>query len=168
MAIWFQANEPIEDGMGKIYKKMNNISDSESRKKLQLTLDSILEKVDSVKGNFDLDEILEYNGIIIAPPVVELSDGVPAIVDGIHRFYLAKQLGVPVKAIYIEGATLPLISYPVSWDVVKEYDEAPENPKHRRALRLGIEDKSEVLRTYYRDFSLLGSRGRRPRQGQNG
>lgn len=117
---------------------------------------------------FDLDEVIEYNGILIAPPIVELSDGVPAIVDGIHRFYLAKQLGLPVKAIYVEGAKLPLISYPVTWEQVQEYDEAPQNPRHRRALRLGIEDTSESLRQYYRDFSLFGSRGRRPRHGQNG
>lgn len=117
---------------------------------------------------FDLDEIIRVDGITIAPPVVELSDGVPAIVDGIHRFYLARQLGFKVSCIYIEGASLPLVSYPVNWESVKEYDKAPENPLLRRALRIGVEDTSESLRKHYRDLSLLGSSGRRPRGGQNG
>lgn len=117
---------------------------------------------------FNLDDVTRVGDITIAPPIVELSDGVPAIVDGIHRFCLARELGRSIQCIYIEGAKIPLISYPVEWSSVVEYDVAPENPLLRRALRLGIEDRSEVLRSYYRDFSSFGSMGRRPRLGQNG
>jgi hypothetical protein len=118
---------------------------------------------------FNLDCVHEgLDGIIIAPPVVELSDGVPAIVDGQHRFYMAKQQGRRIKAIYVEGAdeNIPVISYPVPWSEVKEYDIKPENPSLLRNLRQGIRDISGDLRRYYRDLSYLGSLGRRPRLGQ--
>lgn len=117
---------------------------------------------------FQLDGIVEFEGGIIAPPVVELSDGVPAIVDGIHRFYIARQLGFEVNSLYIERASMPIISYPVGWNEVVLYDKKPEEARLLRKLRSGIEDKSEVLKTYYRDFSFLGSNGRRARKGQNG
>lgn len=62
-----------------------------------------------------LRSILEHDNGIIAPPIVELSDGVPAIVDGIHRIYHALYNGETVNCIYIEGANAPIISIPVEW-----------------------------------------------------
>lgn len=119
----------------------------------------------------NLQGIYNYaDGIVIAPPLVELCDGVPAIVDGIHRFYLAGALGKPVTAIYVEGANpdYPLVSYPVSWEEVNLYQSRPTDPKLLRKVRYGIEDTSEGLRKYYRDLKFLGSSGRRPRKEQNG
>lgn len=119
----------------------------------------------------NLQGIYNYaDGIVIAPPLVEFCDGVPAIVDGIHRFYLAQALGKPITAIYIEGVNTqyPLISYPVNWDEVNLYKDKPQDPKLLRRVRHGIDDTSAGLRKYYRDLSYLGSSGRRPRGGQNG
>ena len=112
--------------------------------------------------------ILEHDDGIIAPPIVELSDGVPAIVDGIHRIYHALHSGETVNCIYIEGASAPIISVPVEWGYVESYDVKPENPRQLRIIREGIADDSNDLRRFYRDFSYLGSKGRRPRQGQEG
>lgn len=117
-------------------------------------------------GIFGLDGIYDHSGGIIAPPVVEMSDGVPTIVDGIHRFYLAFLQNRPVKTIFVQNVQLPLISYPVGWGDVKVYESKPEHPQLLRRLRHGIPDDPTKLRVYYRDLSLLGSKGRRPRSGQ--
>lgn len=117
---------------------------------------------------FQLDDVINMDEIMIAPPVIEMSDGVPTIVDGIHRFYLARQLGFDVRCVFINGASLPLISYPVEWQDVRMYDEPPQQPELRRRIREGISDTSTDLRKYYRDLSVLGSKGRRPRKDQNG
>jgi len=118
---------------------------------------------------FNLDRICETGPYVIAPPIVEISDGVPAIVDGLHRCTLAKQLGKNISVIFVNGVdpTYPIISTPVDWKDVIQYDIKPEKADLLRNVRPGIADSSQSLRTYYRDFSYLGSLGRRPRAGQN-
>jgi len=118
------------------------------------------------KDIFNLRGLTQFNGGVIAPPVVEESDGVPTIVDGQHRFWWALSTNQPITAIYIKGATLPIISYPVDWSEVKMYNTKPEDPTLLRNLREGIPDESSELRKYYRDFNWMGSGGRRPRAGQ--
>lgn len=107
-----------------------------------------------------------YKGYVIAPPLVERSDGVDVIVDGLHRFWIARQLNLPINCIYVGGASLPLIGLPVEWDRVVYRDNLPKNPRERRDLRPGIADESQVLRKYYRDLTVLGSGGRRPSGNQ--
>lgn len=118
----------------------------------------------------NLTRIVHLPGIVIGPPIVEISDGVPAIVDGIHRCWFARENGLPITVVLVENSDpeYPLISFPVTWGDVLVYKTAPTDPKLRRDLRPTIEDKSESLRKYYRDLSYLGSTGRRPRSGQNG
>lgn len=118
----------------------------------------------------DLDRIWANHTYIVAPPVVEMSDGVPAIVDGLHRCFLARHLGKRISVIFVNGVdpNYPIISTPVSWNEVVEYQTKPEIAHLLRNVRLGIHDESGSLRKYYRDFSYLGSIGRRPRQGQIG
>ena len=129
------------------------------------------ELMESGVNLFDLDGVVEYRGFPISPPIVEYSpeDNANLIVDGIHRFYLARRLGSLVRAVYVHGAdqSLPVIGLPVGWHEIVEC-ETPPPAKERRRLRSGIEDRSEVLRRYYRDYSPLGSTGRRPSEGQNG
>jgi len=113
-----------------------------------------------------LEEITEINGETIAPPVVENDGEEDCIVDGLHRFTIAKVKGKKVKAIYINGVPedRPIIGKPVSWDKVIWQRKKPENPEELRDLR--VEDTPEELRKCYRDLSVLGSNGRRPRKGQ--
>jgi hypothetical protein len=111
-----------------------------------------------------LSEVVSWGNIVIGPPVVEFTDGLPTIVDGIHRFYYAMQNRSRISALCISEPRLPLISYPVSWDEVVEYCTKPEDPSLLRRLR--FKDEPSVLRHYYRDLSYLGSKGRRPRAGQ--
>jgi len=117
---------------------------------------------------FNLNEVIQLNDIVIAPPIVELSDGVPCIVDGQHRSFLAREAGRRINCIYVTGVdpNYPIISTPVGWDQVIAYDKKPEAAELLRDIRPGIADSSQGLRRFYRDFSFLGSQGRRPRLGQ--
>jgi len=135
-----------------------------------------LEKIMSIRKEleargfniFDLDDILEYDGGAISPPLVENDGEVDCIVDGLHRLFLARIEGRDVKVIYVTGAdsSHPLIGKPISWDRVVRRQDLPIDPKERRDLREGIEDTSECLRRNYRDLSILGSKGRRATRGQ--
>jgi len=119
---------------------------------------------------FMLDQIYVNSIYVVAPPVVEMSDGVPAIVDGLHRCTLARSLGKPVSVIFVDGVdpTYPIISTPVGWSEIIEYSQKPEVAELLRNVRPGIRDEGGSLRRFYRDFSYLGSAGRRPRLGQSG
>lgn len=112
-------------------------------------------------GNIDifrLESIIESEDITISPPIIELSaiDNVPVIVDGIHRFWLARHFTQKIKAIYVQGvdASYPVISYPLNWSEVRVYEQKPEIT---RRLREGLTSRKK----YYRDFSALGSLGTR-------
>lgn len=113
---------------------------------------------------FNLTEVVESNGAIIAPPIVEHADGGLSIVDGIHRFFLASLLDRKVKTVVVEGAhpDYPLIGMPVQWEQVVVCDNPPTFAAQRRVLRPGVEPESPRLKNLYRDFSYLGSLGRRP------
>jgi len=115
-----------------------------------------------------IDDIVEVDGIKIAPPVIEFDGEKDCIVDGVHRLLIARAKKQKVKCIYIRDASLPIIGKPISWETVKVMEVPSEDPRDRRNLRDGIEDTSECLRRYYRDLSVLGSLGRRPRKDQNG
>ena len=117
---------------------------------------------------FHLDELFEGSGYTIAPPIVEFSDGVPAIVDGIHRVHLARALGRTVSVVYIKGVdpNYPIISTPVEWSDVIEYAVKPKESHLLRNVRPGISDTSDGLKKYYRDLRRFGSTGRRPSQHQ--
>jgi len=119
---------------------------------------------------FKLDHIYYNLKYTVAPPVIEISDGVPAIVDGLHRCALARRLGEQISVIFVDGVNpqYPLISTPVNWEEVVEYARKPEVAELLRNVRPGIRDEGGSLRRFYRDFSYLGSTGRRPRLGQTG
>lgn len=113
-----------------------------------------------------LEDIDSINGVPIAPPVVENDGEVDCIVDGLHRFTVARIRGENVKAIYVSGVDgkRPIIGKPVSWDKVIWSREKPGKAEELRDLR--VQDTSEELRKCYRDLSFLGSNGRRPRLEQ--
>ncbi|MBI2309400.1 hypothetical protein HYU89_00695 [Candidatus Collierbacteria bacterium] len=104
--------------------------------------------------------------IIISPPIVEWSesDRVPLVVDGLHRTLLAFLEKKQINCIYIEGVdpSLVPISFPASWDQIEIIENPPSDPVERRILRPGINIYSPEVSTRYRDYSPLGSLGRRP------
>lgn len=138
-------------------------------------------------ANYALD-LLDLSGIIefrteegehlISPPLVEISkpDGdKPLLVDGINRFLLAREVGVPrVRSIVIAGVPdhFPLVPLPSRWDEVCVHETVPPEIEKRRFrfpdldLFPDISWFSEVEVTgensryfFYRDLSPLGSSG---------
>tara|TARA_Y100000310_G_C20690197_1_gene821691 strand:- start:1403 stop:1936 length:534 start_codon:yes stop_codon:yes gene_type:complete len=106
------------------------------------------------------------DGFVVGPPIVEHDGEKDCIIDGLHRFTIAKIKGEKVTAIYIRGTDqgYPIIGKPLAWSEVKIRRVKPEDPKELRDLR--VPDTSIQLRRCFRDFSFLGSTGRRPRVGQ--
>lgn len=56
-----------------------------------------------------------------------LSLQVPILKDGIHRAWIAREEGIPIKCIVIRGALedYPPYAYPNAWDQVQLYDTKP-------------------------------------------
>ena len=117
---------------------------------------------------FDLDEVLEHPDYVVAPPLIENDGDVDCIVDGLHRLWLARIRGEDCKVIYVSRVNQdrPIIGRPIDWKDVRLRSDLPQDPTQRRTLREGLVDTSECLRKNYRDLSVLGSGGRRPRNGQ--
>lgn len=116
---------------------------------------------------FNLEETVEEQGIRISPPVVEKTDGVWGILDGIHRMSIAMKENIPVKVIKVDGASVETAFLPVGWNEVLIYKSKPDKANQLRVIRPGVQDTSEDLRKRFRDFSYLGSSGRRPAGGQS-
>jgi hypothetical protein len=132
-----------------------------------LRLDSFLE-ITSVKE----DGTKEIWGL--TPPVIELTprlvkyhpqDGevayehaekvyIPIIVDGLHRVFMAKQLGLPFNALYISGASEehPFYAHPNHWDKVRLFDETPKTMEEKKLYTR----PSPNYYYLYRDFNSLG------------
>ncbi|HSV95191.1 MAG TPA: hypothetical protein VLH94_04470 [Spirochaetia bacterium] len=112
----------------------------------------------------NLDQIVEAEGYVIAPPVVEIWDGQAVIVDGIHRIAMARKMGVSIKVIVVSGVreNRPLISYPVEWKEVITYDTKPEKAELLRKMRIDNQDTVSKLKCF-RDFTPLTKKeNRRP------
>lgn len=128
-----------------------------------------LNRVNHGTDIFNLEDVTELDeNHVIAPPVVEQDGDNNLIVDGLHRFTIAKIKGKKIKAIFVRNADKerPVIGKPVAWEDVKIRRSKPEIASECRDLR--VDDNPETIRKHYRDLSILGSLGRRPRNGQNG
>lgn len=135
-------------------------------------IEALREKVFREKGVdiFHFPGIVSVDGAKIAPPVIEEINDSDLIVDGLHRSYLARRNGEKIVVAHIRHSLRGYepIGSGLGWFEVKVTDTQPTTGRDCRILRLGVTDDPTDLRRYYRDFSVLGSRGRRPRQGQNG
>lgn len=133
-------------------------------------------------------ELLDLSGIIefrtedgdhlISPSLVEISkpDGNKALlVDGINRFSLAKELGIPkVRSIVVSEVPghFPLVPLPLEWSDVKIVDEVPSLTEKRRFRFPDLDKFPDVSKFskveinkdifhyfFYRDLDILGSSG---------
>lgn len=73
----------------------------------------------------------------MGPPIVEISkaDGGKAILlDGEHRFMIARELKKPIRVIWIDGvpAECPPVSLPVEWEDVQILSEVPSEQAKRK------------------------------------
>lgn len=134
---------------------------------------------------FDLTGVIEYNqngdSFRLSPPIVETYYEaqeraiVTAVVDGLHRIWLARELGL--KEIWVIEISdipdkFPLVPLPLKWDDVRMFDTVPPTYEKRRFRFPTIESFPDVsgltkvpitpenfLYFFYRDLSSLGSTG---------
>ncbi len=97
------------------------------------------------------------------PPVVEDDEEYgPCLLDGTHRAYLAKQLGMRTLGVLrISGVPkdMPMIAYPNGWEELVEYYSIPDDKSKKKYYRNLPKNKYE----YYRDFSHVTGIGKDPR-----
>ena len=94
---------------------------------------------------------------MLIPPIVEISHydgGLPLIMDGIHRIYLAWQNREDINSIVISNVIIPYYGYPLpkGWFEVACLAEMPEK-KEKRNYRL---DSPLLHYALYRDLEPLG------------
>lgn len=137
----------------------------------------------ALAGIMDYERTDEYFRMV--PPIVEvyfdpkLGKKVAAVIDGLHRTYAARQLGLEelwVVEVSDVPTLLPPVALPVSWEDVKLYDVVPHIAEKRRYRYQAPADypglstitkvpirKENYIYFLYRDFEVLGSSGiRRP------
>lgn len=112
----------------------------------------------NLKGVVKLDE-----NNYICPPILEVWEeepynGIPVIVDGAHRLYIARKRGIKVNCVVVSGkisSMLPVLPL-AGWQEVFEKDEVP---KDKRNYHPGIPGNWKPHELYRQQFH--GSRGPR-------
>lgn len=103
----------------------------------------------------------------IIPPIIEEStadNGRLVILDGRHRIYLARQCGMPIRCLCVQGVDpeYPLSGLPVSWNEVQELDAPPPHNEKKRYRSQTFVDGRLGMATR-RDLAVLGIGGGVPR-----
>lgn len=97
------------------------------------------------------------------PPIVEEDYEMgPVLLDGTHRVWLAKQLGMKsLSVLHISGVLpeTPMIPLPNQWNEVIEYNVIPTDKSKKKHYR----DLPGRKYDYYRDFSNITGIGKDPR-----
>lgn len=71
----------------------------------------------------------------LAPPLIEIHDGRMLLVDGLHRVYLAKLLGLgTISVVIADGVKTSLPCLPVTWDDVILTDTVPSANLKRKFI----------------------------------
>lgn len=120
---------------------------------IQMYQDLLKENIDI----FNLENLIQYKDTALAPPILEIFQDEKVIVDGAHRFFIARSLGLSnIKVILIKNASIPLPVLPIDWESVNILEEVP---KVKRIYNPIIPENEHSK--FYRDFSHLGSSGER-------
>ena len=143
----------------------------------QLRNDLLAESIDLFKLSGRLEVTSGLVTTYVAPPIIEEwpSEG-RLIVDGLHRLWLARELGVKrVSCVFIRNVTVPLVPLPVRWDQILVY--APgQYPAEAEKRCYRFDSYAAAIATvnqatdwgvtaenyryfFFRDFSPLGSSG---------
>jgi len=77
---------------------------------------------------------------------------IPIINDGAHRIFLARELGINFKGLYISNVATshPFYAHPNEWDKIKLFDDTPKTKKEKK---LYSREENYAL---YRNFGVLG------------
>jgi hypothetical protein len=85
---------------------------------------------------------------VLSPPIVEESpiDGKPILLDGEHRFLMAKELNLPVRVAWIRNvpAEFPVVALPIQWNEVKKYETVPPLSEKRVYRYPRLEDFPDI------------------------
>ena len=65
------------------------------------------------------------------PPIIEIHDGRPILIDGVHRNFIVLNSGTTIESIVIEKADQPFPCSPQPWNEIKVSDQKPEKPEDR-------------------------------------
>ncbi|MDP3733893.1 MAG: hypothetical protein Q8R37_01575 [Nanoarchaeota archaeon] len=96
--------------------------------------------------SYDAKNVLAF----YLPPLVEKHDGLPVLIDGLHRSVVAHAAGTTISSLHLDRIEAPLHFIPsVAWDSLQYVDVKP--PLEERFQGLKME--------YFRDFSYVGIDG---------
>ena len=101
---------------------------------------------------FGIDRSDAYAMAYYIPPIIEKHDGQIVIMDGIHRNFIAKQIGSPINAIVVENVAIPFPCSLHSWNEIEVISLA-QKPKD---INLRYFDLQQQL---FRDLKYLGIDG---------
>ncbi|MEP7103260.1 MAG: hypothetical protein ABI721_00950 [Candidatus Dojkabacteria bacterium] len=104
---------------------------------------------------FELSGITKTSFGIVAPPIIEVHDGMFILLDGQNRLWLARNKGVEsLHCIVITNVNTPMPVLPVEWDEVGVFKDKPAVSRRYNPL---LENPS----AFYRNLGILGSEGQR-------
>ncbi len=93
-----------------------------------------------------------YSMACYIPPIIEVHEAKPLIMDGIHRNYIARQTGLTINALLVKNVIVPFPCSPKNW---KEIDVISLNDKPRN-----LEDRYfDLQKNLFRDLKYLGIDG---------
>lgn len=77
---------------------------------------------------------------------------IPIINDGAHRVYLAREMGIPFRGVFISGVDerFPFYAHPNEWERVKLVDSVPKTKEEKKFY------SREDCYALYRNFGVLG------------
>lgn len=84
------------------------------------------------------------------PPIFEVHDGNPVIMDGIHRNFIILNAGTTIQSIVIRNIATPFPCRPMPWDKIKVVDIKPERMEDRYF---------DLRREFFRDLKSVGIDG---------
>ena len=84
------------------------------------------------------------------PPIFEVHDGNPIIMDGIHRDFIVLNAGTTIESIVIKNIATPFPCRPMPWDKIKVVDVKPEKMEDRYF---------DLYRELFRDLKSVGIDG---------
>jgi hypothetical protein len=76
----------------------------------------------------------------IVPPVVEVENNVPFILDGLHRAFVADAIKSPLHVIQIKDVSVDAYALPNVWSEIQIRQCVPDNPFEKKRYREGYRD----------------------------
>jgi len=101
---------------------------------------------------FGLDAESRYSMACYLPPVIEIHESKPLIMDGIHRNYIGRQTGLTINALTVKNIGVSFPCSPKKWSAIKVI---PLNDKPKN-----LEDRYfDLNKGLFRDLKYLGIDG---------